>query len=81
MQTILIGFIVIVLVGMIISAILGLAACMRSSQISQMLGENEHELTLDEEIDLQDQYDKQKAWDRLNEICRQETINDIENLR
>jgi hypothetical protein len=81
MQTILIGFIVIVLVGLVISAIMAIAACMRSSQISQMLGENEHELTLQEEVNLQDQYDRQAQWEKLAEICKQETINDIERLR
>jgi len=65
MATILIGFSIIMLVGMIISAILALAACMRSSQISQQ----------------QEEWDKQKQWDRLYEISKQETINDIENLR
>jgi len=65
MQSILIGFIVIVLVGMIISAILALAACMRSSQISQQ----------------QEELEMQALWDKLYEVTKQETLNDIENLR
>jgi len=67
MATILIGFSIIMLVGMIIGAILALAACMRSSQISQK----------------QEEFDRQRQWDRLNEICLQKkgTIEDIERLR
>lgn len=56
MQTILIGFIVIVLVGMIISAIMALAACMLSSRISQRQEQLELERRLNGVFKQQDTY-------------------------
>jgi acid phosphatase class B len=61
MTTIIIGFIIIVLVSFVVT----LFACMRSSQISQQ----------------QDYLELQKQWEKLAERCKEETINDIELLR